>query len=257
MVMILEVREVFVERSSPRAAKTKRIIVYRCDQCSRTYEGKYQKRYLTNRRFHLCSYECLGRSRSADGVAVEYQLQSRDMKLWQSNLKRTIQKRYGVDNVSSLDWIKQKKVETTRTHYGVDNPQQHPEIKRRTLETHALNNVHWMSKPEKKFRVLLEAEFGKDDVLVQQLVERKWSIDFYVKSIDTWVSFDGVYWHGLDRPIEIIKMSCGKRDQAIFDKWVKDREFDAYVAEKHLKLVRITDQEFKSDPDACLLKLRA
>lgn len=251
--MILGVKEVQVVRVSPRARKVKQVIVYRCDQCQCEYRGKYQKSYLTNRRFHLCSYDCLGRSRRTGGVAVEYQLQFRDMKLWQTQLKRTLKKRYGVDNPSSLEWVKQKKVETTRLHYGVDNPQQHPEIKRRSIETYAKNSFCvWTSKPERAFGELLCAKFGRENVKVQQLVERKWSIDFYVKSIDTYVQFDGVYWHGLDRPIDVIKASSKPRDQGIYGKWIKDRELDAHMCERGMRLVRVTDIMFRESADACL-----
>lgn len=251
--MILGVKEIQVVRTSPRACKTKQVIVYRCDQCQREYEGKYQKSYLTNRQFHLCSYDCLGNSRRTGGVAVEHQLQSRDMKLWQTRLKRTLKKRYGVENPSSLDWVKQKKVETTRLHYGVDNPQQHSEIKRRSIETYAKNNFDvWISKPERAFGELLCAKFGKENVKIQQLIERKWSIDFYIKSIDTYVQFDGVYWHGLDRPIDIIKASSKSRDQGIHRKWTKDRELDAYMCEQNMRLIRVTDVMFRENADACL-----
>lgn len=253
--MIIEVRELQIERTSPRAAKTKRVIIYKCDQCSKLYEGKYQKSYLTNRKFHLCSNECVGLSRKHGGVACEFQLQSRNMELWQSNVKQTLQNRYGVTNPSSLDWVKQKKVATFQQHYGVDNPQQCPEIKRRTIETYASHGRNWISKPEKKFGELLIEEFGHDNVKIQRLIERKWSIDFYITSLDTYVQFDGVYWHGLDRPIDEIRSSSGKRDQAIYGKWLKDRELDDYAIKNNMRLIRVTDAEFKSEPQACLLKI--
>jgi hypothetical protein len=48
---------------------------------------------------------------------------------------------------------------------------------------------------------------------------KKWNVDFYIPSIDTYVQLDGVYWHGLDRPVEVIKESKESksvRDQAIY-----------------------------------------
>ncbi len=178
------------------------------------------------------------------------------MQKWQKNVMTTLQRRYGVSNASSLDWVKQKKIETTRLHYGVDNPQQCPEIRRRSIKSYTFKNSNsWMSKPEKQFRVILESEFGKENVKVQQLLERKWSVDFYVKSIDTYVSFDGVDWHGLDRQIDVIKNSMKCHDQAIYSKWVKDRELDTYIKDHNLRLIRITDNEFKSNPTACLMKI--
>jgi hypothetical protein len=61
------------------------------------------------------------------------------------------------------------------------------------------------------------------------------------RSIDTYVQLDGVYWHGLDRPIELIAEHRTKRDVQIHKKWATDREQDAWFAERGMKLVRITD----------------
>ncbi len=65
----------------------------------------------------------------------------------------------------------------------------------------------------------------------------------------------GVCCRGLDRSIEQIKESVKPRDQAIYGKWIKDRELDTYAGEHSLRLIRITDLEFKTDPAASLLKL--
>jgi hypothetical protein len=113
----------------------------------------------------------------------------------------------------------------------------------------------WMSKPERGFRYVLEQKFGREDVMVQQLIKRKWSIDFYVMSINVYVQFDGVYWHGLDRSIEVIKASTQPRDMSIYKKWVKDRELDAYAIKNGMTLIRVTDIEFKADPQACLFRI--
>lgn len=250
--MILEVKTIDVIRTSPRASKTKQVIVYICDQCKKTYEGKYQKKFLSNRKFHFCSIECLGNSRAHGGVAIEYQLSRRDMKAWAGSVKKSLLQKYGVNNASKLEWVKQKKTETTRKNYGVDNPQQHPEIKKRSLETFASRGKMWMSAPEKEFRKILEKEFGKDDVKVQQLIDHKWSVDFFIKSIQTYIQFDGVYWHGLDRPIEQIKESNSYRDKIIYEKWVKDRELDTVMQIRGIRLIRITDKMFKESIENCL-----
>jgi very-short-patch-repair endonuclease len=251
--MIIEVKTIRVARTSPRSRKTKRVIVYQCDQCQKIYEGKYQKKYMSDRKFHLCSKQCLADSRRNGGVAVEHQLQSRDMKLWQSRVKQTLQDRYGVDNPSSLDWVKQKKIETYRLHYGVDHPQKNPEVSKRSIETYAKRyHNRWISKPEKKFGELLIEEFGSDNVKLQKLIERKWSVDFYITSIDIYIQFDGVYWHGLDRPIDEIRQSTKVRDTVIYKKWVKDRELDVYMIDRGLKLVRITDVQFSKNPQGCI-----
>lgn len=82
-----------------------------------------------------------------------------------------------------------------------------------------------------------------------------WNVDMYVPDIDTYIQFDGVYWHGLDRPVEEIKNSNTKRNIAIYKKWTIDREQDEWFLKVSKRLVRITDIEFKKDEDACLQRI--
>ena len=72
-----------------------------------------------------------------------------------------------------------------------------------------------------------------------------WPIDFFISFIGTFIQLDGVYWHGLDRPILKIKESKSARDQQIYKKWLTDREQDRWFQENKLNLVRITDLEAK------------
>lgn len=48
---------------------------------------------------------------------------------------KTIQEKYGVDNVSKLDWVKQKKIETSIENWGTDYPWQSEEGKRLQKES--------------------------------------------------------------------------------------------------------------------------
>lgn len=84
---------------------------------------------------------------------------------------------------------------------------------------------------------------------------RMWNIDFYIPEIDTYVQFDGAYWHGLDRPIDQIKNSASKRDQSIYAKWLLDREQDAWFSENRKCLIRITDVEFRKSREHCLERI--
>lgn len=82
-----------------------------------------------------------------------------------------------------------------------------------------------------------------------------WNIDMYVPELDTYVQFDGTYWHGLDRPIEMIKESRTACDTTIYKKWSSDREQDAWFSASGKRLVRITDDEFKHDPRSCVERI--
>ena len=85
--------------------------------------------------------------------------------------------------------------------------------------------------------------FGKNDIEHLVMINNR-EIDFYIKSIDTYIQFDGIYWHGLDRNINEIKNSDKKRDEGRYKTYMKDREQDGWFKLSDLKLVRITDSEF-------------
>jgi hypothetical protein len=82
-----------------------------------------------------------------------------------------------------------------------------------------------------------------------------WNVDMYVPELDTYVQFDGTYWHGLDRPIEIIRESRSACDTTIYKKWLTDREQDAWFNASGKRLIRITDDEFKHDPRSCVERI--
>lgn len=117
------------------------------------------------------------------------------------------------------------------------------------METQPLK---WSSKAEARFGDLLRERFGE---IKHQKWVNGWPIDFYIPSIDTYVQFDGVYWHGLDRPIELIRASKLVRDQAIVKKWETDRKQDEWFATQRLRLVRITDMDLRASADACAEKV--
>lgn len=71
-----------------------------------------------------------------------------------------------------------------------------------------------------------------------------WIVDFYIKSIDTYVQFDGVYWHGLDRTLKELKASKSPRDIMIRKARARDRKQDRWFKANGKRLVRVTDREF-------------
>jgi hypothetical protein len=40
-----------------------------------------------------------------------------------------------------------------------------------------------------------------------RLSTQDWPVDFYVKSINTYIQYDSEYWHGLDRSIDVMMAS--------------------------------------------------
>lgn len=157
--------------------------------------------------------------------------------------------KYGVENCSQLEWVKQKKEQTSLKNYGVTHHMKLPgEAKKRyqkSIITRKNNNTHARSKIEDKFFQHLCNLFGKNNVR-RWIVINGWTVDFYVRSIDAYIQFDGEYWHGLDRSLDVIREFKDERDKTIFWAYQRDRKQDEWFKKEKLRLVRITDKEFQS-----------
>lgn len=105
------------------------------------------------------------------------------------------------------------------------------------------------SRPENRLRKVLTTAFGETAVK-QQVRLGRWSVDFYVEPIDVYVELDGVYWHGLNRPMAVIEQSLSRTDRKILGTFHKDRMQDAWFSDNGMRLVRITDSELKEMTDA-------
>jgi hypothetical protein len=104
------------------------------------------------------------------------------------------------------------------------------------------NSTYRKSGPEDRLYDTLCNVYESDNVVRQVAVPgTKWLIDFYIRSIDTYVQLDGAYWHGLDRPIEVIAEHKTKRDVQIHKKWLTDREQDKWFNRMGKLLIRVID----------------
>lgn len=177
-------------------------------------------------------------------------------------IKRTNIKRYGVENPMQSKSVQNKAKKTLLKNYGVTcallTPRailsrKNPDNVRKAHETMKRNGTFKTSKPEEQLHKILIEKFGEQDVIRQVVVNKKWAIDFYVKSIDTYVQFDGDYWHGLDRPISVIKEFKTKRDRQIYYKWCVDRKQDVWFKTNMMKLIRISHSDLKTRCSADLL----
>lgn len=165
---------------------------------------------------------------------------------------KTNLERYGVEQVFSSSIIKEKIALTCLVRYGVKSTAAIPSvvISRNTLEARVkahqtmkrMKTYRKSAVEDKCFKLLCEM-FGVENVLRQELVNG-WSIDFFVKPICTYVQLDGVYWHGLDRPLSKILEYKSPRDIVIYKKHLFDIKQSEWFKDNGLSLVRITDVEF-------------
>jgi hypothetical protein len=163
-------------------------------------------------------------------------------------------RRYGVPHPSMNPETRERYRLTCQARYGVDctfsRPEtialaQRPEIKRRAFETLKNNGMNYVSQIEHRFGESMKSYLNPDDVQTQVWVHR-WPIDFYIKSIDTYVQFDGVYWHGTHKTFNELARSSVSRDKSILLKKKRDIEQNKWFVDNNMKLVRYTDEQFKT-----------
>lgn len=157
-------------------------------------------------------------------------------------IRQTNLERHGVEYTSQRDDVKQRIKQTCLTRYGVEHPMQNPEIQKRAIDSCKGKGRSMISKIETECFIALQTLFGFEDVF-DQISINKWLIDIYVKSIDTFVQIDGIYWHGFSRSKELLENPISKRDKDISRKWKRDQEQNLWFKENHKKLVRFTDKE--------------
>jgi hypothetical protein len=106
------------------------------------------------------------------------------------------------------------------------------------------NGTYKSSKPEEIVYQMLCEKYGSDNVS-RQTVVKQWPIDFYVKTTDTYIQVDGVYWHGIGRTKEELLCSVIPRDKIILRKKLTDEEQNEWFGKHSMKLVRITERQIK------------
>ncbi len=234
-------------------------ICYECDICGKPFVRNYKKRLLTSKTGFFCSNKCSNENRMKLGIN-EQNLHSKksrrkaqeiwaqktpeELKKIGNKIKKTYQEKYGVDNISQLPEIKKKKEQTVFKNYGVKHQWSSPEIREQIHQKMKDNGgYNHISKPQKRFHKVLIEKFGEQNI-EYSIIVNGWEIDFYISTIDTYIQFDGVYWHGLDRPISEIKKMESQRDKAIIKTVKRDRLQKDWFRNNNLRLVRITDEQF-------------
>lgn len=163
-------------------------------------------------------------------------------------------KKYGVPHLMQLPEIKQKIKETMMKKYGFENSMAlmlsrgftYDESVKKAHATKKKNGTYKVSKEENNVYKLFCEKFGSSNV-ERQVSIKTWAIDFYIKNINTYVEYNGSYYHGLNRPIAIIKQFKTKHDKKLYLTFLKDQDKVKWFAENNKRLVVLLDKDTKAD----------
>lgn len=227
-------------------------IIYLCPQSSikRCEKSEY----------HFCSRICSNKSIS-NGI-LKRKIKSTFIKKYnsesyvgsdigRSNINNIMIEKYGVISPFSLLDFKEKSKATCKEKYGVDYFTQSDQweskldrfdIAEKAWATKIKNNTCSKSAPEEKLNLILISIFGEPDIIRQKKIIKQW-VDFYIISLDLYIQVDGIYWHGLNRNINIIKLGKTTQDIKIYKQILRDEKLNNYMNENNMKLLRLTDIE--------------
>jgi G:T-mismatch repair DNA endonuclease (very short patch repair protein) len=117
-------------------------------------------------------------------------------------------------------------------------------ISEKAWRTKIRNGSCSKSLPEEMMNQYLVDFYGVSNVQRQVKVLTQW-VDFYVPIIDTFIQVDGVYWHGLNRSAEVIKLQKTSQDKKIYKQVLRDERLNMYCKDNGIKLIRITDNDIR------------
>jgi hypothetical protein len=241
----------------------RKLYCLQCDICGKKYITKLA--ITKKRKVHFCSRKCADIAQKKDGIihknivktnlerrGVENPLQDNKIK---EKRKQTNLEKYGYEHHLQNEEIIEKQKQTNLKRYGYENPLQNENVRSKInygdiwIKQHEtkkkLGLYDGRSKIEDKFYQDLIKIFGIENV-DRWIMMFNHEIDFYIKSLDIYIQFDGKYWHGLDRIIEEIKNSNNPRDKRIFETFIRDQEQNEKFKFENKTLLRILDEDYKN-----------
>lgn len=177
-----------------------------------------KKREETNIKIYGCSCSLnnenirkKARETCMRNYGVEYALSSKEVR---KKAENTLKELYGVDNYAKSA----KYHKTMKENFATGEPQ------RKQYETKKKNNTlgHSVSIAELKIKNLLEQKFGIDDIIHQTAQYKElfkiypWNCDFYIKSLDLFIEYQGDWRHG-KKPFDKNDKECKK----LLSKWYR------------------------------------
>lgn len=256
---------------------------FKCDQCNLEFTKRRTEEKIINAPYHFCGKQCvIDASKKGNAIdkikrktcvkryGAEHHFNNPEIQqkrintceklfggraplsshIIQEKCSKTNEERYG-GHFSKTQEIKQKKRETCLKKYGVDSFSKTCDFKekidwqnltKKSFETRKKAGKSKISKIEKEFGDFLKKHF---DLIENQVEMNNWWMDFYIPSINTYVQFDGDYWHGLNVSLETLLESEKPQYQVIAATKIRDAQREKWFDQQGIRLIRIRESEFK------------
>lgn len=230
------------------------------------YTERMQQKYGCDNAFQASDVKDQIKETMLEHYGVENPSQSSQV---QERMQATWLSKYGVEHPFMLESTKEKsRLATTSSEararrrktcldrYGGETPFHSPAVQKKARlssskpesiakrhETMRRKGVFGRSGIEDRFYEYLCFQFGAENV-DRQVGVCRWPIDFYLRRQDVYIQLDGVYWHGLDRSVDVIKEFRSPRDRVIYRKMLTDEAQNEYFKQHNMTLIRVTDKEY-------------
>ncbi len=141
-----------------------------------------------------------------------------------NRVSETNLEKFGVVNPFQSEEIKEKTKESHLKKYGGEYHTQVDEIKKKAHETKKRKGSYNKSIAEDNIHDMLVDIFNRNDVIRQYNSKLyPFNCDFYIKSIDTYIEFQGTWTHGKEPYDEY-----NKEHKAILQKWIDKSNISKY-----------------------------
>jgi DNA-directed RNA polymerase subunit RPC12/RpoP len=109
-------------------------------------------------------------------------------------------------------------------------------------ETRKRNGTYAKSSGEDALYKFLCEKIGQFDI-ERQVNVNGWRIDFHIKSVDLYVQYDGIYYHGLDVTFDVLVSRATLRGKSIgvLTTFLRDCEQRDWFIQNKLKLLRVVE----------------
>lgn len=234
MLIKTEIRKKLSKNNHLRPHK---VAICICDVCSKEFIYQINVKVHILASHHFCTKSCVIISQKSGGIICEklrltlidkYRMAPWHLPSARIKQRSSIIQKYGIYPFATVE-------ANTKANSITGRIKAHNTMKR--------NGTYSKSKPEDMLYSVLCEMFGNENI-VRQHVVYKWPIDFYVKTIDTYIQYDS-YWHGFKkgvlRDINEVAEYKNKRDVVIHKKMLTDIAQNNYFVERGFKLVRIHD----------------